>query len=136
MEIGTEDDPYCSQLEITLHGKKYDPHMPIYGNKGIAVRRGTLEMHGMKRETTWTTLTATSNAGSSILTVDATLTGLIDPVTGNPLKGWESGDQIVITSSNQFGVIEESEVHTIDTVSGSTIQIMGTLAYKHYGDLD
>ena len=66
--------------------------MPIYGNKGIAVRRGTLEMHGMKRETTWTTLTATSNAGSSILTVDATLTGLIDPVTGNPLKGWESGD--------------------------------------------
>ena len=56
MEVGTEDDPYCSKIEITMHGSKYDASMPIYGNKGIAVRRGRLEMHGARREVTWTTL--------------------------------------------------------------------------------
>jgi hypothetical protein len=46
LEVGTEDFPYTSKLVITMYGNKYDPYLPIYGNKGIGVRFGTLEMHG------------------------------------------------------------------------------------------
>jgi hypothetical protein len=49
MEVGTEDDPYTSQLTITMHGKKYDPYIPIYGNKCIGVRFSTLDIHGKPR---------------------------------------------------------------------------------------
>ena len=122
MEVGTEDDPYCSKIEITFHGKKYDPQMPIYGNKGIAVRTGSLEMHGKPIETVWTTLTSTANAGDTTLEVDATLTG-----------SWKAGDEIIITSSE---VADESEVRTIAAVSGNLIELTSALLYKHYGDED
>lgn len=39
-EAGTEEAPYSSKLIITLHGNKYSPSLPIYGNKVFAVRNG------------------------------------------------------------------------------------------------
>lgn len=40
IEMGTESAPYSSNLQITMHGKKYDPTVPIYGQKVIGVRNG------------------------------------------------------------------------------------------------
>lgn len=56
MEVGTEENPYTSKLQITMHGSVSDPYIPMYGNKVIGVRFGTLEMHGVKRDVTWTRL--------------------------------------------------------------------------------
>ena len=81
MEVGKEEDPYCSKIEITMHGSKYDPQMPIYGNKGIAVRRGTLEMHGTKIEVTWTSLIETALAGTATIKLDT-----------SAVSGWVEGD--------------------------------------------
>ena len=39
-----------------MHGEKYSPELPIYGNKVIAVRNGVLDMHGIPRSPTWTEL--------------------------------------------------------------------------------
>jgi hypothetical protein len=64
-EAGTENDPYSSQLTITMYGKKYDPYMPIYGNKCIGVRFSTIDIHGMKRVPTWTELETTAAIGST-----------------------------------------------------------------------
>ena len=63
MEVGTEDEPYCSKLEITMHGTKDDGAMPMYGNKCIGVRYGKLEMHGKDPLVTWTQLRETAKAG-------------------------------------------------------------------------
>ena len=54
MEVGTEEDPYCSKLIITMYSEKYDPAMPIYGKKVIGVRFSTLEMHGCPIHPCWT----------------------------------------------------------------------------------
>lgn len=54
VEMGTEEFPYTSKLQITMHGKYADPTLPIYGQKVIGVRFGTLDMHGVKREPCWT----------------------------------------------------------------------------------
>jgi hypothetical protein len=56
MEVGTEEFPYTSKITITMHGSVSDPYIPIYGNKVIGVRHGNLDMHGVKREPTWTVL--------------------------------------------------------------------------------
>ena len=59
MEVGTEDYRYTSKITITMHSTKYDPNLPIFGNKVIGVNYGTLEMHGVERSHTWTDLLST-----------------------------------------------------------------------------
>jgi hypothetical protein len=69
MEVGTEEFPYTSKLTITMHGSVYDPYLPIYGNKVIGVRYGTLDMHGVERTPTWTLLKSTAAANSTQVTL-------------------------------------------------------------------
>lgn len=87
MEVGTEQYPYTSQITFTLHGNEYDPYIPIYGNKVIGVRHGVLDMHGVKREPTWTVLDSTAQKGSSQITL---------------IRGvdWQVGEQIGIATTN------------------------------------
>lgn len=65
MEVGTEDFPYTSQITITMHGDVSTPALPTYGNKVIAVRKGTLSMVGKVRKVTWTLLESTVNPGAT-----------------------------------------------------------------------
>ena len=53
-----------SKLTITMHGTEFDPALPTYGNKVIAIRYGQLEMHGAPRTRTWTDLKETANVGA------------------------------------------------------------------------
>ena len=67
MEVGTEEFPYTSKLTITMHGDVADPYIPIYGNKVIGVRFGTLDMHGSVRNKVWTLLEHTVEPGSNVI---------------------------------------------------------------------
>lgn len=69
MEVGTEDFPYTSKIIITMHGDKQSPEIPIYGNKVIGVRYGTLDMHGVERVPSWTELQTTVMPGSNTITL-------------------------------------------------------------------
>jgi hypothetical protein len=69
MEVGTEEFPYTSKITITMHSSVTDPYIPIYGNKVIGVRLGTLDMHGPVRTPTWTMLETTVEANSTIITL-------------------------------------------------------------------
>jgi hypothetical protein len=72
LEVGTEDEPYRSRLIITMHGSKESPEIPTYGNKCIAVRAGTLYLHGVPRTPTWTELNNTVTTGATeIILVEA-----------------------------------------------------------------
>lgn len=67
MEVGTEQFPYTSKITITMHGNITDPYIPIYGNKCIGLRFGTLDMHGNERTPTWTVLESTVEAGENVM---------------------------------------------------------------------
>jgi hypothetical protein len=69
MEVGTEEFPYTSKVTITMHSSVDDPYIPIYGNKVIGVRHGTLDMHGPVRTPTWTKLGATVEEGGTVITL-------------------------------------------------------------------
>lgn len=69
MEVGTEEHPYTSRLTITMHGNVSSPYLPTFGNKCIAVDKGTLDMHGVKRTPTWTLLNSTVLPGATKITL-------------------------------------------------------------------
>ena len=94
MEVGTEDYRYTSKITITMHSTKYDPNLPIFGNKVIGVNYGTLEMHGVERSHTWTDLLTTVEAGGTQIT--------LNDVNGVELD-WQVGEEIVIASTDISG---------------------------------
>jgi len=69
MEVGTEEFRYTSKMVITMHSTKYDPNLPIFGNKVIGVHYGTLEMHGIERKKTWSELDVTVESGATEITL-------------------------------------------------------------------
>jgi hypothetical protein len=46
LQVGTEDKPFEHKAIITLHGHHRSKELPIYGTKVLAVRNGTLDLHG------------------------------------------------------------------------------------------
>jgi hypothetical protein len=87
MEVGTEEFPYTSKITITMHGVAEDPYLPIYGNKVIGVRYGTLDMHGIQRTPTWTELETTVEAGGTVIVLKEDV-------------DWVAGEMIAIASTS------------------------------------
>lgn len=87
MEVGTEEFPYTSKLVITMHSDRFDPYLPIYGNKVIGVRFGTLDMHGVERDIVWTRLAATAEIGATFITL-------------MEQTDWAVGEEIVIAGTS------------------------------------
>ena len=69
-EAGTETNRYTSKLTITMHGTIESAQLPTYGNKGIFVRFGTFDIHGIERSYTWTELVTTVDKGKNTITLN------------------------------------------------------------------
>ena len=128
MEVGTEENRYTSKLTITMHSSKYDPNLPIFGNKVIGVNYGILEMHGIERPVTWTDLKETAEIGATSIT--------LNDVTGDPLD-WKVGEDIVIASTNFSG--RDAEQRTIESITNidtnPVITFSEPLVFKHYAGI-
>lgn len=101
--IGTEATPYTSKLVITMHGNIYDKQLPDVGNKCIACHQCRLDIHGTRRDKTWTELDATADIGATTIT----LTETVD---------WKVGEQIVIASTDFDH--KHAEQRVISAISG------------------
>ena len=124
-EAGTEQFPYTSNLQITMHSIKTDPELPIFGNKVLAVFGGVLEFHGVPRYPTWTMLDTTSNIGSSTLT-------LIQAVD------WKIGERIVVAPTSYYNYeAEEVTIVSIDRTNPNKpiITIDAPLQFKHFAGI-
>lgn len=67
-----------------MHGGRWDPEIPMFGNKVLGVRYGILDIHGVPRRPYWTTLSKSALIDDTTITIDA-----ID-------CDWEINDQIII----------------------------------------
>ena len=70
-QVGTEANPFPEQYTATikLYGHIRSRELPIYGTKVLALREGTLDLHGHPTPVTWTTLSTTANAGDTQITL-------------------------------------------------------------------
>lgn len=126
MEVGTEENPYTSQLVITMHGQERDPFLPIYGNKVTGVRFGQLEMHGNPRSHVWSELSSTADVGDTSITLNIDDASTLD---------WVAGEKIVIASTDFDGTHAEQRVITSVDATGDNKPILRfaePLLYKHY----
>jgi hypothetical protein len=130
MEVGTEAEPYQSKLTITMHGARYDPYIPKYGNKCIGVFNSTLDIHGVKRTPTWTSLASTAAKHATTITV-------MEDVD------WQVDEEIVIANTdlgiedNEIaGEGDRSEVRSITAINGRTIHLSAPLDWEHYAGID
>lgn len=126
MEVGTEEFPYTSKLTITMHGSVFDPYLPIYGNKVIAVRFGTLDLHGVERSPTWTLLDTTVEAGGS----QVTLAEAVD---------WKVGEEVAIAATSYDP--REGEKRTIASIDRTDpdkpiLTFTDPLEYKHFAKIE
>lgn len=46
LRIGSEEKPFQGKAQITLHGSSHSIHFFPYGVKFLAVKNGTLSLHG------------------------------------------------------------------------------------------
>ncbi|XP_043545298.1 fibrocystin-L-like [Chiloscyllium plagiosum] len=121
-QIGTESAPFRHKAIITLHGHLRAKELPLYGAKTLAVREGTLDLHGLPVPVVWTHLAQTAKAGSSNLILQKAVT-------------WKPGDKIVIASTGDSHSQRENEVRIIEAVSddGRILYLTEPLMYQHLG---
>lgn len=94
----------------------------LVGAKVLALRNGTLDMHGKSTVKTWTHLASTVDNGSSII-------HLIQPVD------WSINSEIVIGTTGDRFSQKESELRRIVNISSDnmTLTLDRPLKYSHLG---
>ena len=118
MQAGTEGEPFTHTLEIILYGNPISTELPVYGAKTLAVRNGTLDLHGTEVNVTWTRLDVTASPEDTTITLQ-------EPVP------WEIGGKIVIASTSyDYRENEEVEIKDIDS-TGTILTIDPPLLYEH-----
>ena len=121
LEVGTEEQPFLQKATITLYGHPKSPELPVYGAKVIALREGTLDLHGKPLLRSWTMLAATGAAGDTSLT-------LMKPVD------WDVGADIVIASTDFYKEHAEQVTITGLSADGLTVSFTPAFKYQHLGE--
>jgi cell migration-inducing and hyaluronan-binding protein len=117
LDIGSEAHPHTRKAVITLTDNVRDENINTMGDRGIMLVRGTLNLHGDRRNA-WTKLAATAKAGASRIEV-------------LNAGGWRKGDVIVLASTD-FDP-HQAEKRTIAAVSGNQVTLDQPLQYMHFG---
>ena len=119
LDIGSEKSPHTAKATITLTDAVPDENINTMGDRGIMLVKGTLSLHG-DRKNAWTKLAATAKAGSSKIDVlDA--------------SGWRKGDVIALASTDFDPA--QAERRTIVAVSGNAVTLDQPLKYMHFGKI-
>jgi len=124
MEAGTAEFPYTSKLTLTMSSKIDDPYLPIYGNKCIGLRFGTLDMHGVPKKPVWTVMESTVEKGATKIQLQGEI-------------NWVVGDEIGIAATSYVG--REGERRFIEAIDRTDpkkpiLTLHKPLEYRHYAE--
>ena len=104
---------------ITMFGSVRSIELPIFGSKVLALRNGTIDMHGKPVGVTWTHLGSTANAGDTTITLK------------EPVNDWPVGGEIVIATTGDKFSQGENEVRTITSKNGNVLTLDRPLNHTH-----
>ncbi|XP_069115224.1 fibrocystin-L-like [Argopecten irradians] len=119
-QVGTEQAPFQHKATITLYGHHRSKELPIYGTKTLAIREGTLDLHGIPTPVTWTKLAETANAGTNIIKLEKAV-------------NWNVGDKVIIATTGDMKSQSQNEQKTITNIAGDqrTLTLDSNLANTH-----
>ena len=121
LQIGTEKNPFMHKATIKMYGSVRTIELPIYGSKVIALRNGTIDMHGAPVGVTWTHLDQTAYKGDAKIILKESVS-------------WSVGSKIVISTTGDNKSQKETEVRTITSVNGTEITLDSPLNYIHLSE--
>ena len=124
--VGWPHKPMLDNVIISLRGNWDTPDIAInngltVGAKAIGVF-ARLQMIGKPRETYWTRLAQTANAGDEFI-------DLVDSVD------WVAGEEIIISSTSYQSTEAEKIKITAVENNKKRLRLNGALQYKHLGDV-
>ena len=118
LQVGTEAEPFLHKTKIILYGNVLSTEIPVYGAKTLALREGSIDIHGKPLNVTWTKLAQTASTGTVMLHLQEAV-------------DWEVGGKIVIASTSfSQRENEEKEIQAIDE-TGKILTITTPLEYDH-----
>eukprot|EP00742_Colponemidia_sp_Colp-10_P000666 GILJ01000725.1.p1 GENE.GILJ01000725.1~~GILJ01000725.1.p1 ORF type:complete len:5003 (-),score=847.36 GILJ01000725.1:252-15260(-) len=116
LQIGTESQPFTHKATVTLAGTPSSQEIPLYGSKVLALRRGTLDIHG------------TPVNQSSVKLAQTVAAGAISVVLAEPVA-WSVGQTVVLSSTS--GNPNEVEERVISAISSDQTQLFFGLPLKY-----
>ncbi|XP_007934471.1 fibrocystin [Orycteropus afer afer] len=119
LRIGSEDKPFQGKAWIKLYGSAHSTPFFPYGVKFLAVRNGTLSLHGPRPEVIVTHLRAAAHAHDTVLALE-------DAVD------WHPGDEVVIISGvGVKGAKLIEEIVIVETVHNTDLHLRSPLRYSY-----
>ncbi|XP_043861087.1 fibrocystin [Dromiciops gliroides] len=118
LQIGSQDEPYHGKALIHLHGSSPSTTFFPYGTKCLAVRNGTLSLHGLMPEVSFTHLRTSAQANDTMLALEDTV-------------DWHPGEEVIISGVNLEDSQGQEEIAIIDSVYGADLYLRSPLRYSH-----
>ncbi|XP_021565317.1 fibrocystin-like, partial [Carlito syrichta] len=119
LRIGSEDKPFQGKAQIKLFGSSHSAPFFPYGVKFLAVRNGTLSLHGSLPEVIVTHLRAAAHAGDTMLALEDSV-------------DWHPGDEVVIISGiGVEGAKPKEEIIIVETVHNADLYLRSPLRYSY-----
>lgn len=118
LEVGTADKPFEAKTQIVLYGDVLSTEIPVYGAKTLALRQGSIDIHGKPLTVTWIRLAEAATAGSTLLRLQEAV-------------DWDIGGKIVVASTS-FSQRENEELTIVEVLEdGMVLMVYPALEYDH-----
>uniref|UniRef100_A0A8C3MZI7 Uncharacterized protein n=1 Tax=Geospiza parvula TaxID=87175 RepID=A0A8C3MZI7_GEOPR len=118
LQAGSPEAPFHYKAHIYLYGSLHSPPLFPYGVKFLAVRNGTLSIHGWTPKVIFTHLKSSANASDTRLLLQ-------EPVD------WQPGDEILVGSSGLGDAQQQEEMAVIQSVKNTELHLRSPLRYPH-----
>ncbi|XP_071404277.1 fibrocystin isoform X3 [Pithys albifrons albifrons] len=118
LQVGSPEAPFRHKAHIYLYGSVHSPPLFPYGVKFLAVRNGTLSLHGWMPKVVFTHLKSSAYANDTQLVLQ-------DPVD------WEPGDEILVGRTGLGDAQQQEEVSVIKSVNSTELHLRSPLRYSH-----
>ncbi|KAK1207578.1 PKHD1 protein, partial [Pygoscelis papua] len=118
LQVGSPEAPFRHKAHIYLYGSLHSPPLFPYGVKFLAVRNGTLSIHGWMPEIAFTFLKSSAHANDTRL------------VLQKPVD-WQPGDEIMVGRTGFGDAQQQEEMAVIEFVNNTELYLRSPLRYSH-----
>ncbi|XP_019392715.1 PREDICTED: fibrocystin isoform X5 [Crocodylus porosus] len=118
LQVGFPNAPFCCKAHIHLYGSLHTPTFFPFGAKFLAVRNGTLSIHGWVPNVVYTHLKSAAHVNDTRLV-------LAEPVD------WQSGDEVIVSGTGPGDRERQEEIVTIEAVNNTELYLRSPLRFPH-----
>ncbi|XP_061845579.1 fibrocystin [Colius striatus] len=118
LQVGSPEAPFHHKAHIYLYGSLHSPSLFPYGVKFLAVKNGTLSLHGWMPKVAFTYLKSSAHANDTRLVLQ-------EPVD------WQAGDEVVVGRTGLGDAQQQEEMAVIESVNHAELYLRSPLRYSH-----